>query len=97
MFKLLDFEEIEKKHHLLKHQNELNQLPSLIDVIRFYEVGINCLKSDRSYDIVIVAEFESLNALSIYSEHPEHKRVVKYIRSIAHPSVVVDYETSLRA
>lgn len=92
MFRLNDFSTNEKSEHIERLTSELRALPEKIDVIRSYEVGVDCLGSPRSYDIVLIGEFDDLEALNKYSVHPEHQRVVKYIRSIAQPSVVVDFK-----
>ena len=86
----------------LKERNEenieiivgaLKTLEGNIDVLRSAEVGVNFTESERSYDIVLTAEFDDRNALNAYGPHPNHLPVVEIVRSHCSDSVVVDYET----
>ena len=63
-----------------------------IETLKSIEVGTDFLKSERSYDIVLTAEFEFREGLKIYAEHENHLPVVKIMRSLCSSSVVVDYE-----
>lgn len=71
----------------------LLELPERIPQIRYYEVGVNIVDSDRNYDLVLISKFDSREDLRAYSAHPDHQEVLKYIRSIISSSVAVDYET----
>ena len=48
--------------------------------------------SDRSFDAVLVSEFDSLEALKAYSTNPLHVEVSKFCKSIRTASHSVDYE-----
>lgn len=74
-------------------KEELENLANLIPEIIKIEVGINHPDATTSnYDIALYSEFESLDALKIYQEHPEHKRVAAYIGSVRTSRAAVDYE-----
>lgn len=73
-------------------KQRLEELPQAIPEIRFYEVGINLKDSERASDVVLYSEFDSLEALTTYSQHPAHLEVVELVREIAAESRVVDYE-----
>lgn len=70
----------------------LEALPAQIPQIRYYEVGINSIPSNRSYDMSLISRFDSVDDLGIYNQHPVHVKVVEYVRTIVEKSVVVDYE-----
>tara|TARA_Y100001960_G_scaffold157168_1_gene165304 strand:- start:485 stop:754 length:270 start_codon:yes stop_codon:yes gene_type:complete len=72
--------------------NSLRSLEGNIEVLKSIEVGTDFLESDRSYDIVLTAEFESREGLEIYGGHKNHLPVVKIMRSLCSSSAVVDYE-----
>ncbi len=55
------------------------------------EVGINQISSEQSYDIVLYTEFKTFETMSIYQNHPEHLKVVDYIRQVTIQRVAVDY------
>ncbi|MGE5509466.1 MAG: Dabb family protein [Chitinophagales bacterium] len=61
--------------------------------LRHLEVGLDVVRSERSYDLALVAHFESLDDLDAYQVHPEHVKVSQFLATVrAVPSVTVDYE-----
>lgn len=85
------FKENERENMLL-FRERLLALKGKIPEIRAMEVGINVNPSDRSFDAVLVSEFDSLDALRAYSSNPLHVEVSDFCRSIREQSVSVDYE-----
>ena len=72
--------------------NSLRSLEGKIETLKSIEIGTDFLESDRSYDIVLTAEFESKDGLEIYGGHKNHLPVVKIMRSLCSSSIVVDFE-----
>ncbi|MGB7910602.1 MAG: Dabb family protein [Desulfobaccales bacterium] len=66
------------------------QIPQL----RHLEVGVNIVPTERSYDLGLVARFDSLADLQSYQDHPLHVEVVKFLQGNRQSTVSVDYETS---
>lgn len=81
-----------EQENMLIFRDRLLALRGQIPEIRAMEVGINCNPSDRSYDAVLVSEFDSLDALKAYSVNPLHVEVSKFCKSIRESSVSCDYE-----
>lgn len=81
----------EKEAATTKIKSSLENLKSLIDELKFIEVGTNVNPSERASDIVLVSEFESLETLDIYRVHPEHQKVLAIINSYAEKVTAVDY------
>ncbi len=81
-----------ERENMLVFRDRLLALKGRIPEIRAMEVGINMNPSDRSYDAVLVSEFDSLEALRAYSENPLHVKVSEFCRSIRTASASVDYE-----
>ncbi len=77
---------------MLLFREKLLSLKDQISEIRAMEVGVNINPSERSYDAVLVSEFDSLEALKSYSVNPLHKAVSEFCKSIRTSSVSVDYE-----
>ncbi len=70
----------------------LENLIHSIPEIKKIEVGINCPNAPKTnFDIALYSEFESLEALDIYQEHPLHKRVAAYIAKVKTSRAAVDY------
>lgn len=81
-----------EQENMLLFRDRLLSLRGKIPEIRSMEVGININSSDRSFDAVLVSEFDSLEALRAYSENPLHVEVSKFCKSIRTASHSVDYE-----
>jgi len=86
----------------LVHSNEetremaktaLAGLKGQIPQLRHLEIGVNIVHTDRSYDLALVARFDSLEDLQSYQNHPLHVEVIKYLQENRRSSVSVDYET----
>ena len=65
------------------------QIPQL----RHLEVGVDIVPTERSYDLGLVARFDSLADLQSYQDHPLHVEVVKFLQGNRQSTVSVDYET----
>ncbi len=63
-------------------------VPSLIDI----EVGMDVVGSDASKDMVLYSEFAALDDLKAYAIHPEHLKVVEFVKPLVCERAVVDYE-----
>jgi hypothetical protein len=93
MFKLLEkAESASREENAVLIHKMLCELPGKIPEIKFYEVGINIIESERAYDMVIISEFESMAALETYLKHPEHIKAVGFIAKRRADSKSVDYE-----
>ncbi len=72
----------------------LASLPPKIAEIKFYELGLNMLETDRSYDISLYSKFDSVADLEIYQKHPENQAVVQAIAPHMASIIAVDYENA---
>ena len=83
----------ENEHgNMLIFRDRLLSLKGKIPQIRSMEVGININPSERSYDAVLIAEFDSLDDLNAYSTNPLHVEVSEFCKTIRTASASVDYE-----
>ncbi len=71
----------------------LRGLRGKVPVLRHLEVGIDVVRSERSFDIALVAKFDSLDDLRAYQLHPAHLETIKYMNTVRDVSVAVDYES----
>lgn len=66
------------------------QIPQLLHL----EVGVDLIRSERSYDLALITRFASLGDLQAYQIHPYHaETVVPFVKKVVLSSVTVDYET----
>ena len=89
LFKLKD----PSPENLEKTRAVLASLSGKIPQLRHLEVGADLLRTDRSYDLALVARFDSLEDLNAYQVHHEHQQVIKYMLSVRESAVAVDYES----
>lgn len=86
--------------HPMKNPDDARRAADMLNALRIPEIksmcaGVDVLHSGRSYELGIVAEFESLEALNEYDVHPEHAKIKAFIASVrdeSRPSVAVDFE-----
>ncbi len=67
-------------------------LKDKINVIKFYQVGINFSNEDRAYDLALVSDFDSVDDLESYAVHPEHLKVISQLKSELATTKVIDFE-----
>ena len=60
--------------------------------VRELEVGIDTLRSPRSYDVCLSVLFEKAEDLPAYKAHPFHVKVSEYVHAVIASSVSCDYE-----
>jgi hypothetical protein len=68
-------------------------LEGKIPQLRHLEIGVDLVQSYRSYDLSLVAKFDSLEDLQTYNNHPVHVEVVKKLQGVRKSTITVDYET----
>jgi hypothetical protein len=92
MFKLKEFESQGiKKQKLTILKKMIDELGNQIKEIDFIEAGINNSSREMAYDLVLVSDFKNPEDLEPYRIHPEHKKVVEFLKEIKLSSAVVDY------
>lgn len=70
----------------------LKTLPEKIDFIRGFEVGLDLIRSPRSWDGALIETFDDLDALSRYSRHDDHIPIVEMMRNSCDAIGSVDFE-----
>ncbi len=89
MFK---FKEENKQPNIIQAKQMLENLLGAVPTLRSIDVGLNFAQEERAMDLSIITTFESKAALEAYAVHPEHLRVVDFIKEVVEYSKVVDYE-----
>ena len=83
----------EKGERIREAKRLIDALVEKVPSLRSMETGINFSPEERAMDLVLRATFDDRKGLEEYAVHPEHLRVIDYIKSVAEYSRVVDYET----
>ncbi|MCG6188405.1 Dabb family protein [Maribellus maritimus] len=92
LFKLNDYSKQEKQAVIAELKAALEGLKGKIEEVKYLEVGVNYELEAKSYDLVLISHFESLEDLDVYRVHPEHLKVVKRIGETTSARAAVDYE-----
>ncbi len=88
------FKEEQKKENIEQAKEMLLSLSNSVPTLRSIEVGENFANEERAMDISLIARFDTKEDLQKYAIHPEHLKVVDFIKQVTEYSKVVDYETN---
>ncbi|HTR01526.1 MAG TPA: Dabb family protein [Candidatus Acidoferrum sp.] len=64
--------------HIAEFCRRMLALRASIDDIGYLEIGRDVLREGRSWDLVLIMRFQSVEALRRYQRHPEHQAVMAY-------------------
>jgi len=70
----------------------LNALDGVVPQLLSISAGANMAYPEANWDVTLVADFDSVEAIEEYQVHPAHEEVVTYIRSVVASRVAVDFE-----
>jgi len=88
---MFDFKENKKKENIQKAKEMLENLINTIPTLKSMEVGVNFSSEDRAMDLSIITSFDDKAGLEAYAIHPEHLKVVEFIKTVVNSSKVSDY------
>lgn len=75
-------------------KEKLLSMQGNVPMLRHLEVGVDVVRSERSYDIALNTKFDSLEDLQAYQVHPYHGGdVAPFMREMSAAVAVVDYES----
>ena len=69
----------------------LEALVGVVPEIRALTVGPD-VAGEENWDVALIADFDDLAALDRYQQHPEHKTVGAFIRTVVADRLAVDLE-----
>lgn len=91
MWKFKDSHNGEDKTQIMdRAEAMLSALRPIIPEIKAMKFERDVLRSERSFDVIYMVEFDSLEALEIYRVHPEHQKVAAYIGEVSAAQAVTD-------
>ena len=74
----LKYREETSDGHIAAFCERMLRLRSAIEGIQLLEIGRDELHDARSWDVVLIMEFASVDALRAYQRHPEHLAVMAF-------------------
>lgn len=81
----------DEKENMKKFIEGLNNLKLIIPEIKYMETGIN-INPNNEYDAILISEFETMEDLEKYKNHPEHLKVSSLCKEIRVDRQAIDYE-----
>ncbi len=81
-----------KADNARKMKQMLEALTGLIPCLKKIEVGIDVFAATPACDVILYSEFASRADLDAYQVHPEHQKIVAFVKQVAASRSVVDYE-----
>jgi len=88
---MFQFKEENKKPNIIQTKQMLENLMGAVPTLKSMDVGLNFSQEERAMDLSIITTFESKQGLDAYAVHPEHLKVVDFIKTVVEYSKVVDY------
>ncbi len=89
---LFQFKEEHKKANIIQTKQMLENLMGAVPSLKSIDVGLNFSEEERAMDLSIITSFANREDLEAYAVHPEHVKVVDFIKTVVEYSKVVDYE-----
>jgi hypothetical protein len=81
-----------KQENAFELKRRLEALKNKIPEILELEIGFPIEKGETVSDVALYSLFKDKGSLEIYQKHPEHQKVVEFVKQIAVERRVVDYE-----
>jgi hypothetical protein len=70
----------------------LSKLKGEIEFIVELEVGVDFVRSPRSFDLALTVLLPDATHLDLYANHPKHLPIVEWVKANGFESKAVDYE-----
>ena len=67
-------------------------LRTIIAGIEYLEIGRDILHDARSWDLILIMRFASVDALRSYQQHPEHQKVMAFNQPFVANVASVDFD-----
>jgi hypothetical protein len=81
-----------KDENLETARRMIEGMEGKIPGLKHIEAGINKKPGERGSDLALYSEFDSLEDLQIYQDHPEHQKVKEFLSEVRYEVRAVDYE-----
>ncbi len=71
--------------------DRVQRLPEQISTIRSHSAGLDVTEGPRSWDAVVVSEFDSMDDVADYPSHPAHKPLIALCDAYTLQIATVDF------
>ncbi len=70
----------------------LESLRDVVPSVRALSTAVNAHYADVNGDVILTADFDDVEGLDAYQEHPAHQEVAAFVRSVVRARAAVDYD-----
>lgn len=91
-WKLAADDAAERAEQAAEVARRLTALAGVVPGMLSISAGANTVLPASNWDVALVADFVSTEALDAYQQHPAHVEAAGYIRSVVQDRVAVDFE-----
>ena len=88
---LIRYEKGASDEHIAEFCRRMLALRISIADIEYLEIGRDILHDARSWDLILIMRFASVDALRRYQEHPEHRKVMAFNQPLVDDVASVDF------
>jgi len=88
---LMKFKPEDQRANLERARALLLDMRGKVASLRHIEVGLNCVPSERAFELALITRFDDLAGLNEYADHPVHVEVKRFLATVLEKSHVVDY------
>ena len=79
--------------HIVDFCTRMLALRKSIAGIDHLEIGRDILRDARSWDLILILRFASVEALRRYQQHPEHQKLMEFNQPFVADVASVDFES----
>jgi hypothetical protein len=91
---LIRYDKSVSDDHIGEFCSRMLALRTSVPGIEHLEIGRDVLRDARSWDLILIMRFASVEALRSYQRHPEHQRVMVFNQPFVADVASVDFEQS---
>lgn len=89
----LKFKKETSDEHVAELSRRMLALVPVVPGIEHLEIGRDILRDARSWDLMLIMRFASVEALRAYQQHPEHQAVMAFNQPFVADVGSVDFES----
>jgi hypothetical protein len=89
---LIKYQKSVSDGHIEEFRRRMLALRTSIAGIEHLEIGRDILHDARSWDLILIMRFASIDALRSYQQHPEHQEVMAFNQPFVADVASVDFE-----
>jgi hypothetical protein len=89
---LIKYQKSASEEHIAEFRRRMLALRTSIAGIEHLDIGRDILHDARSWDLILIMRFASVDALRSYQQHPEHQKVMAFNQPFVADVASVDFE-----